>query len=227
MRMNRLQNHMQILTVDIAQPGKLSTLYDEQDKAYVEVPDTWQFITVGKGKKAQQQMLITSERDGYRHIYLYGMDGKLIKQVTSGEWEVCEVAGVDVKNQRLYYTSREHGAINKSLFVIGFDGKKKKCLNYSYGVLRDVKNQIVEPKQVRANGHLQRHLQQRLQILHLHLQHRQRCTPLHAARCQGQVDKGVGGQPGAEQEDGGIWTYRKTFWYLHHLDWRKTQLLYH
>ena len=126
MRMNRLQNHMEIL----ADEGiLLHTLYDEQDKAYVEVPDTWQFITVGKGKKAQQQMLITSERDGYRHIYLYGMDGKLIKQVTSGEWEVCEVAGVDVKNQRLYYTSREHHPTQKSLFVIGLDGKKKQCLN--------------------------------------------------------------------------------------------------
>ena len=130
MRMNRLQNHMQILTVNAQATNKLQMLYDEQDKAYVEVPDTWQFITVGKGKKAQQQMLITSERDGYRHIYLYGMDGKLVRQVTSGEWEVCAVEGVDVKNNRLYYTSREHGAINKSLFMIGLDGSKKKCLNY-------------------------------------------------------------------------------------------------
>lgn len=137
MRMNRLQNHMQILSVNALAPNKVQMLYDEQDKAYVEVPDTWQFITVGKGKKAQQQMLITSERDGYRHIYLYGMDGKLIKQVTSGEWEVCEVAGVDVKNQRLYYTSREHHPTQKSLFVIGFDGKKKQCLN---DVTRNAKN---------------------------------------------------------------------------------------
>ena len=137
MRMNRLQNHMQLLSVNAQAQDKAQVIYDEQDKAYVEVPDTWQFITVGKGKKAQQQMLITSERDGYRHIYLYGMDGKLVKQVTTGEWEVCDVPGIDVKNQRLYYTSREHGAINKSLFVIGFDGKKKQCLN---DVTRNAKN---------------------------------------------------------------------------------------
>ena len=131
MRMNRLQNHMQILTINTDKDGcePDATIYEEQDKAYVEVPDTWQFITVGKGKKAQQQMLITSERDGYRHVYLYGMDGKLIKQVTTGGYEVCEVAGFDEKSQRLYYTSREHGAVNKSLFVIGLDGKKKQCLN--------------------------------------------------------------------------------------------------
>ncbi len=137
MVMNRLQNTMEILAVNTSNNGlnsnTISKLYAEQDDAYVDVPDTWQFITVGKGKKAQQQMLITSERDGYRHIYLYDMQGKLVKQVTSGDWEVCDVPGIDVKNQRLYYTSREHGAINKSLFVIGFDGKKKVCLNYTDG----------------------------------------------------------------------------------------------
>ena len=135
MVMNRLQNTMEILAVNTSNNGlnnnTISKLYEEQCDTYVEVPDTWQFITVGKGKKAKEQMLITSERDGYRHIYLYGMDGKLVRQVTSGGYEVCEVAGVDLKNSRLYYTSREHGAINKSLFVIGLDGKKKKCLNYS------------------------------------------------------------------------------------------------
>lgn len=132
MRMNRLQSHMQILTVDTKDAAnKVNILYDEQCDTYVEVPDTWQFITVGKGKKAKEQMLITSEKDGYRHIYLYSMDGTLAKQVTSGNYEICDVPSIDVKNQRLYYTSREHGAINKSLFVIGFDGKKKQCLNYT------------------------------------------------------------------------------------------------
>ena len=135
MVMNRLQNTMEILAVNTSNNGlnnnTISKLYEEQCDTYVEVPDTWQFITVSKGKKAQEQMLITSERDGYRHVYMYGMDGRLAKQVTTGGYEVCEVAGVDTEHQRLYYTSREHGAVNKSLFVIGFDGKKKKCLNYS------------------------------------------------------------------------------------------------
>ncbi len=137
MRMNRLQNHMQILSVNAQAPDKVQMLYDEEDRAYVEVPDTWRFITVGKGKKAQEQMLLTSERDGYRHVYLYGMDGKLAKQVTSGGYEVCEVCGVDVKNNRLYYTSREHHPTLKSLFVIGLDGKKKQCLN---DLTRNAKN---------------------------------------------------------------------------------------
>ena len=150
MVMNRLQNTMEILAVNTSNNGlnsnTISKLYAEQCDTYVEVPDTWQFITVGKGKKAKEQMLITSEKDGYRHIYLYGMDGKLIKQVTSGNYEICDVPGIDVKNQRLYYTSREpvdgmnlvNCAIEKNLFVIGFDGKKKKCLDHSFGQKLDV-----------------------------------------------------------------------------------------
>ncbi len=139
MRMNRLQNHMQIVTYDVREENnRIYIMYEEQCDTYVEVPDTWQFITVGKGKKAKEQMLITSEKDGYRHIYLYGMDGKLVKQVTSGNYEICDVPGIDVKNQRLYYTSREDGAINKSLFVIGFDGSKKQCLNHGIKTLTDI-----------------------------------------------------------------------------------------
>ena len=46
--------------------------------------------------------------------------------------------GIDVKNQRLYYTSREHGAINKSLFVVNFDGTKKQCLNYKPLQMNDI-----------------------------------------------------------------------------------------
>ena len=132
MRMNRLQNHMQVLALGTGNgDNKVVTLYEEQDAAYVEVPDTWQFITVGKGKKAQRQMLVTSERDGYRHVYLYGMDGSLVRQVTSGDYEVCAVEGVDEPNQRIYYSSREDGAINRSLFVVGLDGKKKQRLTPS------------------------------------------------------------------------------------------------
>ena len=133
MRMNRLQNHMQIVTYDVREENnRIYIMYDEQCDTYVDVPDTWQFITVGKGKKAQEQMLITSEKDGYRHIYLYDMQGNLVKQVTSGNYEICDVPGIDVKNQRLYYTSREDLAVNKSLYMVDFSGKnlKKTCLNH-------------------------------------------------------------------------------------------------
>ena len=132
MRMNRLQNHLQIVSVSTADGSQSTILYEEEDAAYVEVPDTWQFIALGRGKKALTFMLLTSERSGYRHAYLYDLHGSLVSQITSGDYEICEVAGVDTKGRRLYYTSREDGAINKSLYVVGLDGKKKRCLNYTW-----------------------------------------------------------------------------------------------
>ena len=126
MRMNRLQNHMELLLVDAASLD-IKNLYEEHNEAYVEVPDTWQFLKNGR------QFIITSEKSGYRHIYLYDLNGNEVKQITSGEWEVSDVCGIDEDHQRVYFTSREHGAINKSLFVADFKGKKvkQKCLNYS------------------------------------------------------------------------------------------------
>ena len=130
MRMNRLQNKMELLTAD-ATTGKIRPLYSEEDAAYVEVPGTWRFLADGKS------FLITSEKDGYNHIYLYGMDGKQIKQITTGDYDVVDVCGIDEKNQRVYYTSRQHGAINKSLFVTEYGSKKMKttCLNYTPATL--------------------------------------------------------------------------------------------
>lgn len=126
MRMNRLQNRMELLLAN-ATTGVLKPLYTETDNAYVEVPETWKFLADGKS------FIITSEKDGYNHVYLYGMDGKLKRQITSGKYDVVDVCGIDETNKRVYYTSRQHGAINKSLFVTEFGGKKLKttCLNYN------------------------------------------------------------------------------------------------
>ena len=123
MRMNRLQDKMELLMAD-ARTGAIRPLYTEEDDAYVEVPETWMFLKDGK------HMLLTSERDGYNHIYMYDLDGKLVNQITKGNFDVVAVAAVDEKNGVIYYTSHEDGAINKSLYMIDFKGKKKQCLNY-------------------------------------------------------------------------------------------------
>ncbi|MBQ1408405.1 MAG: S9 family peptidase [Bacteroidales bacterium] len=122
MRMNRLQNHMELLIAN-ATTGKIKTLYTEDDKAYVDVPETWKFLSDGKS------FLITSERDGFNHIYLYDMEGALIRQITTGEYDVVDICGIDEKNQKIYYRSHESSPINTDLYVIDFKAKKKVCLN--------------------------------------------------------------------------------------------------
>lgn len=126
MRMNRLQNTMELLLVDVLTLA-VTPLYTERDSAYVEVPDTWYFLADGK------HFLLTSERSGYNHIYLYDMKGKMVRQITTGDYEVASVCGIDEQNQRLFYTAHESSPVNTDLFSIGFNGKKKKRLSQQEG----------------------------------------------------------------------------------------------
>ena len=126
MRMNRLQNHMELLLVDV-RTLEVSTLYTEDDSAYVEVPDTWYFMNDGK------YFLITSERSGYNHIYLYDMKGKLVRQITDGDFEVVKVCGIDEKNKRLFYTSHESSPVNTDFYSITLTGRNKTCLGTEEG----------------------------------------------------------------------------------------------
>lgn len=118
-RMNRLQNHLDLLLAD-ATSGSSSVLLAEDNKYYVDIFDNTKFLKDGSG------FIFTSEKSGYNHIYYYGMDGKLKKQLTSGNWDIAEVSGVDEKNKVVYYVSFEDGPMNKMLYSVSFDGSKKK-----------------------------------------------------------------------------------------------------
>ncbi|MPM03650.1 Dipeptidyl aminopeptidase 4 [bioreactor metagenome] len=118
-RMNRLQNHLDLLLSD-ASTGASSVLLAEDNKYYVDIFDNTKFLKDGSG------FIYTSELNGYNQIYYYGMDGKLKKQLTTGNFDIEEVVGVDEKNKLVYYISFEDGPINKMLYSVSFDGVKKK-----------------------------------------------------------------------------------------------------
>ena len=126
MRMNRLQDKMELLLAD-ATTGAIRTLYVEEDDAYVEVPETWMFLKDGK------HMLLTSEKNGYNHIYMYDLKGKLVKQITDGFYDVVTICSVDEKAGVIYYLSHETSPINRELYCIDFNGKKKKRLSEREG----------------------------------------------------------------------------------------------
>ena len=120
--MNRLQDKMELLLAD-ATTGAIRPLYVEEDEAYVEVPETWMFLKDGK------HMLITSEKNGYNHIYMYDLNGKLVKQITDGMYDVVSICSVNEKDGMIYYLSHESSPINRELYCIDFKGKKKKKLS--------------------------------------------------------------------------------------------------
>jgi len=67
-----------------------------------------------------------SDRDGFQHLYRYDYSGKLINQVTQGNWSVTRVEGSDAPQQTIYYTSTEASPLQRQLYSVRFDGSNEK-----------------------------------------------------------------------------------------------------
>ena len=73
-----------------------------------------------------ENIVMMSERDGYNHLYLYSIGGNLIKQITSGRFEVKEFLGWDQKTNVFYYTSNEESPLRSAVYKVDGKGKKTK-----------------------------------------------------------------------------------------------------
>jgi dipeptidyl-peptidase-4 len=117
-RMNRHQNKLELLLAD-AQSGKNHVIYTEENKYYIEIDDNLIFLNDNK------HFILTNESDGYRHIYLYDLQGNCIRQLTRGNWEVTEIKGIDQKKGMVYYVSDQNSPLNRDVYAIHLSGKRK------------------------------------------------------------------------------------------------------
>ena len=125
-RLNRIQNRLDLLAANPA-TSAASLLLREQDPYWVNVTDSYRFLKDGK------HFLWSSERDGFRHLCLYSMDGKLRQTVTRGEWEVTSLAGVDEAARTVYYVSTAKSPLERHLYRTGFDGRHTARLTQAEG----------------------------------------------------------------------------------------------
>lgn len=122
--LNRLQNHLQLIHVEAN--GKMQTVLEEKDKAYVDVTDNLTYL-------ANHDFIWTSERDGFNHVYLFDKNGKLKNQLTKGNWEVTAFYGFDDKSKTIFYQSTEPHSTQRAVYAIGLDGKNKRLLTPNKG----------------------------------------------------------------------------------------------
>lgn len=125
-RLNRVQNKLDLLLAD-TQTGKAKSVLHEDDKYWINVRSEAQFLGSG------ERFLWASEKSGFRHLYIYGVDGKQRAQLTRGDWEVDKVVGVDERHERVYFTSTEAGPIERQLYVASFDGSSKRRISTGEG----------------------------------------------------------------------------------------------
>jgi dipeptidyl-peptidase-4 len=139
LRMNRLQNQLDLFYAN-SQTGETQLVLQEKSETYVDLDynDDLRFLGDNKG------FIRTSERDGFKHIYHHDNQGKLIRQITSGNWEVTSLIGLDEKAKKIYFISTEASPLERNLYVINMDGKGKKILTpekgtYSINMSKDFK----------------------------------------------------------------------------------------
>jgi dipeptidyl-peptidase 4 len=126
-RLNRLQNKFELLFAEAA-TGKTKVINTDVNKYYIgeNVLDDLTFLP-------GNQFIISSERDGFNHLYLYNPDGSLVKQITSGNWDVTSYFGYDEKNKLFFYQSAEEHPTKKAVYSIDLKGKKKVKLSTQAG----------------------------------------------------------------------------------------------
>ena len=110
--LNRDQNHMKLNQYDALSGAFIKTLFEERDEKYVEPLSPMLFV-----HGSPNQFVWQSRRDGFNHLYLYDVSGKLIRQLTSGNWEVISVMGFDSKGERLFFQSNVSSPVTKDIAV--------------------------------------------------------------------------------------------------------------
>ena len=121
-KMNRLQNELELLMTD-SQTGKTTSFLKETNKYFVdlELNDDIAFLKDGSFIKS-------SESDGYNHIYLYDKTGKIIRQLTKGNWDVRKIYGLDEANGEVFYQGSKIAPMQKEIYFVKLDGSKDHAL---------------------------------------------------------------------------------------------------
>jgi len=124
--MNRLQDKLMIYEVNPA-TGTKKEFYNETQKTWIDLDDNDRisFLNNGKG------FILQSDATGWKHLYNYDMNGKLINAITSGKFTVTDLNYTDEKNGIVYFTarSRENSA-TRDYYRVNLDGKKLQRLTF-------------------------------------------------------------------------------------------------
>lgn len=109
----RDQEQMYLKRYDAA-TGKLEQiLFEEKNDRWVEPENGPKFLP-----NDAKKMIWQSERDGYNHLYLYNTDGKLIRQLTKGNWMVTELLGIDEKGKYAYFTATKRSPLDNTVYAV-------------------------------------------------------------------------------------------------------------
>lgn len=127
-RMNRLQDTLQYLLADV-RSGSTHVMLTQTDKWYIDEAflDDLHFLKNGR------EFILLTEEDGWQHVYLYNMEGRLLHKITTGAYDVASIDGIDETHRLLYYTAANLDPMDRELLVSRFDGTGTRQLTQGAG----------------------------------------------------------------------------------------------
>lgn len=126
--LNRDQTDCCLKSYDIHTGKTTKELLSEHSEKYVEPENPALFL------KNCPKFIWQSVRDGFNHLYLYNMDGTLDKQLTSGEWTVIDILGMDEKEKTIYIVSTENSPVDKTIWKVDIKSGNRTLLSAPEGI---------------------------------------------------------------------------------------------
>ncbi|MGB9990996.1 S9 family peptidase [Massilia sp. SM-13] len=114
-RQTRDQKKLELISVDVASLAQ-KVLVTETAKTWTTINDDLRFLASGKG------FIWSSERDGYNHLYLFDMNGKVLHPISKGAWGIDSLLAVDEKSGKVYVSSNKDAVIDKQVYALNIDG---------------------------------------------------------------------------------------------------------
>jgi dipeptidyl-peptidase-4 len=115
-QLNRLQNRLDLHLGD-ARTGRVTTILTERDSTWVELVDDFAWVEGGR------RFVWMSERDGWNHAYLVSRNGRNLRLLTRGNFDVLSIAGLDEKGGYLYYIASPDNPAQRYLYRVRLNGR--------------------------------------------------------------------------------------------------------
>ena len=113
--LTRDQKNVDLFLIDVA-TGRSRLLLSDKDSYWINLNDGPHFL------RDSRRFIWSSERTGYRHLYLYDIQGHQLSQLTSGDWEVTSFDGLDEARGRVYFTSTQQSPLDRQIYRVNLDG---------------------------------------------------------------------------------------------------------
>ncbi len=126
--LNRDQNHLMMNQYDASTGDFIKTLFEEKHGRYVEPSNPLYFLP-----NNNTQFLWVSQKSGWKHLHLYDISGKEIKQLTNGNWVVKSFEGFDDKGQKVFITSNKDEIVGSKFYSVDLKSGKMENISIQEG----------------------------------------------------------------------------------------------